>query len=1290
MGTNRDVTAPPEAPPTPGATRLALSLSQREVWLDQRAWPDSVHLNMGGCKFLEGRLDLARFRQALTYLVAESEALRLAPLSSGEQWLLEHAEPVLEVVDLSASADHKEAMRAWWQQRFRDPFALDGHPPWRFAVLIGTPELHGLTIQFHHLVMDGWGTTQVLERWSEIYNALDRGEEPAPLGAPGYQQYISEANDYRQSDAFEQDARYWSEQIPNMPAPLIERRYGGAHTDQLPLSRLAKLPIPRADYDELEKHAAGQGATSFNFFLAALALYYARINNIREVVIGVPSLNRNGRRFRATLGMFVGVLAIRIAVTPGMSVTELLAATKLAMRGALRHARYPLSELARSLEAMRAGADGVFDVLLSYERQDYVLSFGEAALCDVRQLFSGIARYPLGVTLCDFHTDQDPELVLDASAACFAHGEAELLGRRLWHLVGAMRAAPDAPIEQVPMLPPEEQWALLHGLHTGQASDDRPMPFIALFAHQVALRPEATALVWDGGSIDYAALDRRANLLAHRLRALGAGSDRVVALAIERSPCMMVALLAIAKSGAAFLPLDPDAPLERLADVLEQSAACALLVAPGGAGRLGTLHAHTEVVRWNDAAELNVPEALRAPAQPASGDLAYVLFTSGSTGRPKGVMVEHSVLSHRLSWLSHAYRVDWQDCSAQATQVTFDPSLIELLLPLIHGGRVALPPPGRLLPESLAEFAVRHGVTIMAFVPSTLSRFLDTAGELPGLKLRVACCGGEVLAPSLARRFIAQTGARLYNVYGPTEAAIFATAWECDTTPGDAPLPIGRPIDNTRIYVLDAQWRPMPLGIAGEVYIGGETLARGYLNRPELDRDAFVPDPFRPGGRMYRTGDRGWLGIDGNLHFVGRLDRQVKLRGYRIELGEIEAACLTVPGVMQAAASLVDVGGKPQIHAWVGAADNVSAHALQNALRLRLPDYMIPSAISVQAALAESSAGKTDYEALPAQQPGELARAVREAGTALEHTLVLIWETVLDRRPVGIQDNFFDIGGDSLAAVAILACIEKELGCKVPMYTLTEHPTIERLAIALGKKITPPGLMINLGVASGRVPLYLAASGHGDLLRFQDLARLLGGTYDVYMLQPPSGVAVKTVAELAELYVNCIVAQGREPGIVAGFSVGGIAALETARLLQKSGSPARALALLDTIHPKSALGGTLSWRLLGWLVRTLRVQELSMNGRRLGALVNDPGLVSQVMALRGYRATGFDGPTWLIRSSGLANWDRLFFGAWRRLMVNQLSERRVPGLHGSIFETANVGQLALALAGILGEPDVRR
>ena len=1250
---------------------------QRDVWLDQQAWPGSTHLNIGGAGFLEGPLDLPRMREALGRLVAETDALRLAPLPDGTQRLLDHHQPHLDVVDLSHADDPREAMRAWWQKSIAQPFALDGTPPWRFALLRARDDLHGVSIQFHHSVMDGWGSSLVGKRWAEIYNALARGEVPPPSHAPGYGQFIEESVSRRGSPAQERDAAYWRSRFPEPPAPLVERRYGLAQARRLPPARVSVRHIPRADYDAVEARARTLGTNAFGLFLCALAVYFGRVCSREEVVVGVPSLNRSGRRYRDTPGMFVGVLPLRVPVLPEATVASVLAQAGTALREGLRHPHFDMAELGGGLQAIRQGREAPFDLLLSFERQDYTVAFGEATLVDSHQRFSGTARYPLAVTVCEFHPEQDVDLVLEGSAACFTAEEVELLSRRLWDLMDTMARVPEAAVADLSIVPPEERWALLEGMHRDVLSHPAPESFVGLLERQAALRPDATALLWDGGSLDHGALQHRVQALAGRLAAMGAGRGEVVAVCAERSPALVIALLGAARAGAAFLPLDPDAPVQRLATILEDSGAAALITSPALQARLSPLHPRCLVVD-ESAPDSASPSGL--PPLPRAEDAAYVLFTSGSTGRPKGVVVEHGTLSRRLAWLSRAYAVDWEDRSALATQITFDPALIELCLPLVHGAAVAVPPAGRLPPEQLADFAVAHRVTIMAFVPSTLSRFLDAAGGRAGLTLRVACCGGEVLAPELANRFLDTTRARLYNVYGPTEACIFATAWECERADRGRALPIGRPVDDTRIYVLDGRRRLLPFGVTGEIWIGGAGLARGYLHRPELDAEAFMPDPFVPGARMYRTGDRGYLGTDGNLHFLGRIDRQVKLRGYRIELGEIEAALLSHPGVAQAAVRLVERDGRPVLQAWAGGT-GLDPEEMQATLRARLPDYMVPAGIAALPSLPANASGKIDYAALPdlTRRPGPAPRA---AATELERQLLAIWARALRRPELGVRDNFFDLGGDSFAAVEILAGVDRLLGERPSLYLLAENPTVELLAAALGEAAGAPRTLVTLTGTADRTrpPLYLAASGHGDLVRFRVLAQRLAATCAVHMLQPPAGMALRSIDELAEHYAQTIAARGDPPGFVAGFSVGGIAALETACHMAHRGMAMRGLVLVDTVYPGRTIGVPTFWRQLAWLTRVLHVGDLVINGRRIGSLFEDAGLSAQVMALRGYRPRRFDGPVLLIKTHGLAGWDRWLFRSWRKLLREHLVEQLVPGLHGSMFEPPHVDALAAILA----------
>ncbi|MCY7307639.1 MAG: amino acid adenylation domain-containing protein [Rhodoferax sp.] len=1260
---------------------VPLSLSQREVWLDQCAWPDSPHLMIGGGLFLQGPFDLELCCQALRDLVAAQDGLRLAPLSQGGQRLLDVVDRVLEVVEVEGEIEPLVAMQGWWQQHVTQPFQLDGTPPWRFAVLRCSSVLHGLVMQFHHTVMDGWGASQVMQQWSEQYNRLLNGAAAAPASAPAYLQFVEDCNRYASSEAYLRDAAYWRRQVPELQDPMLARRWAIPRAGTLPTAHVVRQRLERGAYDGVLRQAAQQGKTVFGLFLAALALYFARVAGRTEVMIGVPTLNRGGRRYLRTPGMFVGVLVLNISVRQDMLADALVSSASSAMHGALRHPRYPLSALAQALNMARSGRDGLFDVLISFERQDYNLRFGAAEVVHSRQFFSGVARYPFGVTVCEFHDQHDPELVLEASAACFAEAEVGLLGARIWHIVQFLANNPTTPVHQVPIMPTHEQQTILLRHQARVQWHERPLTYIAAFERHAAEHPHATSLVWDGGSMDYRALDQRANQLAHRLVALGAGSDRVVAVVITRSPDLVVAMLAIAKAGAAYLPLDPDAPVARLAALVQDSGAIVLLVQDHGWERLAHLHARTVVTSWQQA--LTDLPADRPPARPAPQDLAYVLFTSGSTGRPKGVMVEHAALSRRMAWLGRTYAVQAHDRSALATQATFDPSLIELCLPLMYGASIAVAAPGRLSPGSVAEFALRHAVTIMAFVPSTLGGFLDVAAHHDALRLRVACCGGEVLPPELAQRFVEGTGARLFNVYGPTETCIFATAWECDNKPPANGLPVGVPVDDTCIYVLDTELRLLPDGVTGEVFIAGAALARGYLNQPELSQAVFLDDPFRDGGRMYRSGDRGWLDAQGRLNFVGRLDRQVKIRGYRVELGEIEAALLAIEGVTQAAAKMVVNDGRSAIHAWVATGSGVGPDAMQRVLRVRLPDDMVPASINVSLALALGSAGKVDYDALPA--PSTAPRSARPAAPAspLESSLLALWEDVLGRRPLSIEDNFFDVGGDSMAAVSILAGAERLLGRRIPLYLLTEHPTISSLVAALDEPADPQSLVVRFPSGGGKIPLYLAASGHGDLLRFQNLAPALETVCNLHMLQPPQQQLPQQIRELAALYAQAIEARGSGPCVVAGFSIGGVAALEAARLLRQRGVDVRALILIETVYPKAVWGGLFYWRLFRWLVLHLRIQDLSLNGRRLGAMFNDVGLVGQVMAMRGYRPAPFDGASFLIKTRGLSRWHGMLFGSWRSLMGPDMTDYVVPGMHGSVFEPANVAALAAVLGDIV-------
>lgn len=1349
-----------ELPPSAPLNRLLpLSLSQREVWLDQRAWPGSSHLNIGGGAVLRGPLNIARLHASLQRLVDRHEALRLVPRSDGQQLLLATCPARLEVIELqdASDAEAEAAMARHWHARMAEPFELGEHPPWRFILLRAHAALHGLSIQFHHLVMDGWGTTQVMQAWSEIYQSLSQDGPATETQASSYADFIEDSLRYRQSTLFARDAAFWAQELADLatgarPA-LIERRAPALRSGcssrpspQLPPAHLVELPLDPVRYAALEQGAKTLGWSTFNVLLAALALYFGRISGQTQVLIGVPSLNRSGQRFRHTPGMFTGLQCLRLDLERGATAGGLIQQASAQMQAALRHARYPLSELAHALPGLHPPGQGeVLELLLSFERQDYRLPFGEARLEGSRQLFSGRARFPLALTLCEFDGGAAPALVLEASSDCFDAAEAGLLARRIWQLALRLSEQPEAHLGALDLLPDEERWALVHGLHKDLATQETPNTWLSQFRHQAGLQPQACALVWDGAGgteiLSYGDLLLRGEALAQRLITQGVGRGQVVALAMERSPELLVALLGIGLAGAAFLPLDPQAPTARLTAVLLDSGAQALLLdaqGPPGMTALAELPGlHARCLRLPLAAtaldEARPPNT--APHEAARAeDLAYVLFTSGSTGRPKGVMVTHGALSRRLAWLARNWGISPQDRAIQGTHHGFDPALVELLLPLSLGASIALPPPGRLHPRRLAEHMARHGATFGAFVPSTLAGLLDAWAQarrqgLPPPRLRVACCGGEPMSPELLRRFQSLCQAQLYNLYGPTEACIFSTAWLCtpsapaaeaEAAPAELQafdVPLGRPVDDTRIHVLGPEMQVLPFGVSGEIYIGGSALARGYLGRPELDAERFVPDPFQPQhpeARLYRSGDRGWIDANGLLHFGGRLDRQVKLRGQRIELGDVEAACLRLPRVQQAVVQLIQDPGPPHLHAWLAGPElrEDDLATVRNGLRLSLPEAMRPRGITLLPELPVNAQGKVLASALtvavsPPQRDYAAAGAPQRAPkTALEQRLLSLWSEALPAaaqeaakrgQHLDLDADFFTLGGDSLAALGILAGLEDELGQRLPLQLLQDHPSIALLARALQQPQVQTGLLRALparGPGHGQrqplqAQLFVAASGHGDVMRLQQLAGALPAGLQLFILQPPLDAGARSLEQLAALYAEAVAA-ARDTGLpfwLAGFSVGGVSALATAVALKAQGQAPAGLALLDSIHPEAVLGGTASWRTLGWLVRKLHVQDLSLNGRRLGAMFSDPGLVSQVQALRGHRCRAFDGPVLLLQSAGLARWQRLLFQGWQRLMPHQLQRRQIAGTHGSIFEPAHVDELAQALSQFMGHTE---
>ncbi|CAO3299068.1 enterobactin synthase subunit F [Stenotrophomonas] [Stenotrophomonas maltophilia] len=755
------------------------------------------------------------------------------------------------------------------------------------------------------------------------------------------------------------------------------------------------------------------------------------------------------------------------------------------------------------------------------------------------------------------------DLEIEANPALYSREDVEAHAARLLHFVSAALQADD--IAAVPLATPEEAQQVLQGFNaTAHALPETTL--VELLQQGMDRDPHAPALVFGDTTLDYATLEARSFALAAQLRAMDVGPGRVVAVALPRSLELVIALVAVLRAGAAYLPLDLAHPDERLARILASAQPVCVLAAADVSARM----AGVPVL----APEQWTALSFAAPwADPAPSDAAYVIYTSGSTGEPKGVVVEHRAIVNRLLWMREHYGIRADDRVLQKTPATFDVSVWEFFLPLLCGATLVVAgPDAHRDPTELARLIRGHGITTAHFVPSMLDAFLASPAS-EGLQLRRVFTSGEALDASLRDRFHTRVHAELHNLYGPTEAAVDVSYWPASAQDRSRPVPIGFPVWNTRLYVLDARMQPVPVGVAGDLYLGGVQLARGYLGRDDLTTERFLADPFLAAERIYRTGDVARWRRDGAVEYLGRSDHQVKLRGLRIELGEIEAALRELPGMERVEVLLrQDAPGEARLVAYVPTA-LADAVMLRSHLATRVPDYMVPSAFVGVDHWPVTANGKLDRNALP--KPPQLEVAGLAPRTPLEQELALLFAQALGREaPVAVDADFFSLGGDSLSAVHLLLAIEQRWRCDLGLGALFAQPTVAALAVriaeppALADHALGPVIALAATDAAGPTPLFVLHPAGGIAWNYRTLARALQPARPVYGLQSPALDARQplpsSIEAMANDYVQRVVAlQPKGPVHLLGWSVGGILAQAMAVRLHEIGREVGELVLLD-------------------------------------------------------------------------------------------------------------------------------
>ncbi|MFB4309160.1 amino acid adenylation domain-containing protein [Actinomadura sp. GTD37] len=1041
---------------------VPLSAAQRSVWYAQQLAPETP-IHIAQYIEIEGPVDHALFDRVARIAAHESPAMN-ARLAGGDgvprQILDPDASVSIPLVDLSGEPDPDAAARAWMRERMSAPLPLDGDRLFLTALLRLGPDLHRWFLRAHHTILDAYSGLLISRRAAEVYTLLANGGEYVPAEVGDYRALLAAEEDYRASERFERDRAYWTDRFADRPVAVsLSDEMAEPTTDYLSLIGA----VPPEEAAGLAAGARRLRTATQGLAIAATAAYVARMTGAEDVILGLAVSGRTSQAALDTPAMLSTVLPLRVTVRPGMTVEELVRTVTRASARALRHQRYRREDLLRDLK------------LLGERRRLYGPVINIMAF-DYRFDFGGLPARPhaittgpiddLSINIYDNSDGAGMRVDFEAHPDLYTEDQvATHLDRYVRFLRALGDADPSTPLRDVDLLDDAERARVLDEWND-TAAPVGPAVLPELFEAQAARTPGAPAVTHGGATLTYRELDERASRLARHLIGRGVGAEDFVALALPRDENLVVAALAVLKAGAAYLPVDPAYPADRIAFMLED-AAPACVVTTSGADLPGAV---PRVLL--DGLDLS-GESAEAPADGdrvrplRPGNAAYAIYTSGSTGRPKGVVVSHAGAADLCAWAKRDFGAGRLARVLFSTSLNFDVSVFEWLAPLTAGGHIEVV-------RDLLDVAERggwHG-TLVSGVPSAMSALL-AAGPLD-LKANDIVLAGEALPARLVHDLRALVpDARVSNIYGPTEATVYATAWSDDgNTAGHAP--IGGPIANTRAYVLDAALKPVPAGVPGELYLAGDGLARGYLRRPGLSAERFVACPYGgPGERMYRTGDLVRWNDGGQIEYLGRLDHQVKVRGFRIELGEIETALSAHPAVTQSVVvARRDAAGDTVLAGYV-VGDGVDAAELRRSVAAVLPEYMVPAGIVVLDEMPLNPNGKLDRAALPAPGPAAPA-AGRAPRDAREEALCAVFAEVLGVARVGIDDNFFDLGGDSLKATRVVARARAALNAELAVRALFDAPTVAALAAAIGDAAGEAGPKLVPAERTGLVPVSYA------------------------------------------------------------------------------------------------------------------------------------------------------------------------------------------------------------------------
>jgi len=1038
--------------------RAPLSYMQQRVWFLDQLGPKSSVYNLTSAVKLDGFLNAAVLERSLNEVVRRHEALRtvfdINLAGEPEQIIREELKISLQLQKISGNNEEEKwfAVKRAAEQEALEPFDLRTGPLVRARLLELGEREHVALFTLHHIVSDGWSQGILIEEIAQFYAAWMQKSRPTLKELPlQYGDYAAWQRDWLQGPVLERQIAYWRSHLEGMsgvlelpfdrPRPAVQS-YRGAHY---------RVAFDNDLSQQLQKFARAERATLFMVLQAAYKVLLARYSNQRDITIGAPIANRTREEVERLIGFFVNTLVLRTVIDPEESFRDLLKRVQESTLEAYACQDVPFEKLVETLKPERdPSRSPLFQVMFALQNMPPVNVELPGLALRSSDVESHTSKFDMTLFLAEAQTgglagwiEYSTDLFDETTIANMAHHWMVMLR--------AIVSTPETAVATLPLLGDEEIRQIVHGWNQTRRDYPEGKSLIGLIEEQAAKTPHAVAVVFQDRKLNYEELNRRANHVAYYLKKQGVAPEQLVAVCMERSFEMVVALLAVLKAGSAYVPLDPSYPEARLKYMVQDTGAKWILSHDGLQNALPQSEA-TSIYLDRDWPSI-AAEAADNPDSVVTGEnLVYVIYTSGSTGTPKGAMNRDAGVRNRLQWMQEAYGLESHDRVLQKTPFSFDVSVWEFFWPLMVGAQMVVAKPGGHQDTAyLVDLIQNEGITTIHFVPSMMQVFIEEPGVEKCTTLRRVICSGEALGGELQQRFQQRMPwADLHNLYGPTEAAVDVTAWTCERGGQMRSVPLGHPIANTQIYILDEHLQPVPPGVAGEIHIGGEGLGRGYWNRPELTAERFIANPFsaRSGERLYKTGDLGRYGRNGVIEYLGRLDHQIKLRGFRIELGEVETVMSGYPAVREAAVLVHDNRLVGYVVKEMSATEKFQADQLKGHLRGKLPEYMVPSVIMEVERMPLSPNGKLDRKALPKPEM-EAGIAFVAPRNVSEQILAGIWADVLNVKLVGIDDNYFNLGGDSIRSIQVRARAE-EAGLNFSLQDLFHFQTIRRLLEGTG------------------------------------------------------------------------------------------------------------------------------------------------------------------------------------------------------------------------------------------------